>query len=50
MNEDGVAILKPGQYRGSHNLRLHQGKYLALGQKNQLKYIEMIIETVNMIY
>jgi len=33
LNEKGVAILKPGQYRGSHKLRLHQGKYLALGQK-----------------
>tara|TARA_R100000315_G_C5234052_1_gene145195 strand:- start:745 stop:1350 length:606 start_codon:yes stop_codon:yes gene_type:complete len=32
MLEKGVAILKPGQYRGSHKLRLHQGKYLALGQ------------------
>ena len=33
LNEKGVAILKPGQYRGSHKIRLHQGKYLALGQK-----------------
>ena len=33
LNEKGVAILKPNQYRGSHKLRLHQGKYLALGQK-----------------
>ena len=33
MNKDGVAILKPGQYRGSHKLRLHAGKYLALGQQ-----------------
>ncbi len=33
MREDGVAILKPGQYRGSHKIRLHQGKYEALGQK-----------------
>jgi hypothetical protein len=32
MLKKGVAILKPGQYRGSHKLRLHQGKYLALGQ------------------
>tara|TARA_R110000782_G_scaffold26587_9_gene68009 strand:+ start:4351 stop:4968 length:618 start_codon:yes stop_codon:yes gene_type:complete len=37
MNGDGVAILKPGQYRGSHKLRLHLGKYLALGQKEPLK-------------
>ena len=33
LNPDGVAILKPGQYRGSHKIRLHQGKYEALGQK-----------------
>ena len=37
INEDGVAILKPGQYRRSHKLRLHQGKYLALGQKSPVK-------------
>ena len=37
MNKHGVAILKPGQYRGSHKLRLHQGKYLALGQKKPMK-------------
>tara|TARA_R100000697_G_scaffold73950_1_gene86407 strand:+ start:1492 stop:2109 length:618 start_codon:yes stop_codon:yes gene_type:complete len=37
LNEKGVAILKPGQYRGSHKLRLHQGKYLALGQKAPVK-------------
>ena len=36
LNEKGVAILKPGQYRGSHKLRLHQGKYLALGQKKEV--------------
>ena len=29
--------MKPGQYRGSHKLRLHQGKYLALGQKKPMK-------------
>ena len=33
MREEGVAVLKPGQYRGSHKIRLHQGKYPALGQK-----------------
>jgi len=33
LNPDGVSILKPGQYRGSHKIRLHQGKYEALGQK-----------------
>jgi len=32
VDEKGTAVLKPGQYRGSHKLRLHQGKYLALGQ------------------
>ena len=37
LNPDGVAILKPGQYRGSHKLRLHQGRYLALGQKKPMK-------------
>ena len=37
MNENGVAILKPGQYRGSHKLKLHQGKYLALGQQKPVK-------------
>ena len=36
MLEKGVAILKPGQYRGSHKLRLHGGKYLALGQKKDV--------------
>ena len=35
-NKNGVAILKPGQYRGSHKLRLHRGKYLALGQKKNV--------------
>ena len=36
MNKKGVAILKPGQYRRSHKLRLHAGKYLALGQQNNV--------------
>ena len=36
LNKKGVAILKPGQYRGSHKLRLHAGKYLALGQKKDV--------------
>ena len=36
MLEIGVAILKPGQYRSSHKLRLHGGKYLALGQQNKV--------------
>ena len=34
INDKGVAILKPGQYRRSHKLRLHGGKYLALGQQS----------------
>ena len=33
LNPNGVAILKPGQYRGSHMIGLHQGKYEALRQK-----------------
>tara|TARA_R110000803_G_scaffold147382_2_gene212965 strand:+ start:296 stop:904 length:609 start_codon:yes stop_codon:yes gene_type:complete len=37
MNKDGVAILVPGQYRGSHIIGLHQGKYEALRQKSPLK-------------
>jgi len=37
LNDRGVAILKPGQYRGSHKIRKHQGKYLALGQKKHMK-------------
>ena len=45
LNEKGVAILKPSQYRGSHKLRLHQGKYLALGQKN-LKQIQVYLELI----
>ena len=36
LENTGTAILKPGQYRGSHKLRLHQGKYLALGQKKDV--------------
>ena len=30
--DKGVAILKEGQYRGSHKIRKHQGRYEALGQ------------------
>ena len=37
MNSKGTAILVPGQYRGSHKLRLHQGRYLALGQQKNVK-------------
>lgn len=32
MNPQGTAILKPGQYFGSHALGMHRGKYLALVQ------------------
>tara|TARA_R110001592_G_scaffold122340_1_gene328953 strand:+ start:840 stop:1460 length:621 start_codon:yes stop_codon:yes gene_type:complete len=37
MREEGVAILKPGQYRGSHIIRKHQGRYDALGQDRPVK-------------
>ena len=37
LNKDGVAILCPGQYRGSHKVGLHQGKYEALRQKSPVK-------------
>ena len=37
LNPDGVAILKPGQYRGSHKIGLHHGKYEALRQQRPLK-------------
>jgi len=37
LNKDGVAILVPGQYRGSHTIGLHKGKYEALRQKKPLK-------------
>ena len=37
MNKHGVAILKPGQYRGSHKIRKHQGRYDALGQQKPMK-------------
>tara|TARA_R110000803_G_scaffold36401_3_gene78149 strand:+ start:625 stop:1242 length:618 start_codon:yes stop_codon:yes gene_type:complete len=33
LNPDGVAILKPNQYRSSYQIGLHQGKYEALIQK-----------------
>ena len=36
LNEIGVAILKPNQYRGSHKLDFHQGRYLALRQKSDV--------------
>jgi hypothetical protein len=37
LSESGVAILKPNQYRGSHKIGLHQGKYEALRQKKPLQ-------------
>ena len=37
LNPNGVAILVPGQYRGSHVLGMHQGKYKALKQAKPLK-------------
>ena len=37
MNKRGVAILKPGQYRGSHKIRKHQNRYEALGQQRPMK-------------
>ena len=36
-NVAGVARLVEGQYRGSHTIRLHQGKYEALGQVKNVK-------------
>lgn len=37
LNKDGVAILVPNQYRGSHEIRKHQGKYDAICQKKNVK-------------
>lgn len=37
MNKSGVAILKEGQYRGSHKIRKHRGQYDALCQKAPLQ-------------
>jgi hypothetical protein len=36
-NAQGVARLVPGQYRGSHAIGLHQGKYFALKQAKPVK-------------
>ena len=36
-NKDGVARLVPNQYRGSHAIGLHQGKYEALRQAKAVK-------------
>ena len=37
ISKDGTAILVPGQYRGSHMIGLHQGKYEALRQQRPVK-------------
>ena len=37
ISKDGTAILVPGQYRGSHKIGLHQGKYEALRQQKSVK-------------
>ncbi len=37
LNEAGVAILKENQYRGSHKIGLHQGKYEALRQQKPVQ-------------
>jgi hypothetical protein len=34
MNPAGTAILKPGQYKDSHRVGVHRGKYQALVQQN----------------
>ena len=36
-NPNGVARLVPNQYKGSHMIGLHQGKYEALKQKSNVK-------------
>ena len=36
-NPNGVARLVPNQYRGSHTIGLHQGKYEALKQQKPVK-------------
>ena len=36
MNPQGTAILKEGQYKGSHAIGLHRGKYTALVQRKPL--------------
>ena len=37
ININGTAILVPGQYKGSHTIGKHQGKYEALKQKRPVK-------------
>jgi hypothetical protein len=36
MRKEGVAVLKPGQYRGAYKIRKHRGKYDALGQQRDV--------------
>ena len=50
MNDKGVAILRPGQYRRSHKIRKHQGRYEALGNKILCMFIVIIIGIGSMIY
>lgn len=37
MNLKGTAILQPGQYKNSHRIGVHRGKYQALVQQNPLR-------------
>ena len=37
MREEGVAVLRENQYRGSHKIGLHQGKYEALHQQKPVQ-------------
>lgn len=37
MNESGTAVLCPGQYKDSHRIGVHRGKYQALVQQNPLQ-------------
>ena len=37
INVNGTSILVPGQYKNSHTVGLHQGKYEALKQQNPVK-------------
>jgi hypothetical protein len=39
MNPQGTAIVKQGQYIGSHGIGMHRGKYLALTQKRPITVI-----------
>lgn len=39
MNLNGTAILKPGQYKDSHRIGIHRGKYQALVQQNPVTVI-----------